>query len=75
MVYPHGPNFEESELSKAQKMIAGHRRWVAGALSDIGDVLKLKKDYQYYHHLLCQLESRINTLEFRLDNLEARKGK
>ena len=69
MTYPHGEIYQE-ELCKTEKMIKNHRHWIQGALSDIGDVLKLKKDYQYYIHLVSQLESRINAMEFRLDSFK-----
>ena len=73
MVYPHGPDFKKDELSKIERSIRNQKKWVEGALSDIGAVLKFKKDIEYYMHLTARLEKRVDQLHQRLESLEFQK--
>jgi len=67
MVYPHGKEHNE-ELNKIEKSIKNHRRWIQGALSEIASVLKMKKDIDYYNHLVVALEKRVELLERKNEN-------
>ena len=66
MTYPHGPSADSKELKAIEKRIVAHKRWIQGALSEIGSVLKLRQDYDYYKQLAVRLEKRIEVLEKRL---------
>ncbi len=67
MTYPEGPSHRESELNKTERMIRNHKRWVQGALSELGYVLKLKKDLDYWMQMTARLESRVSALERQVE--------
>lgn len=46
-----------------EKRIKAHKQWVQAALHDIGCVLSLRQDCNYYMQLAARLEKRLERLE------------
>lgn len=54
---------EPEELEKYEKKIYYHRRYIQGALNEIGSVLKMKKDLEYYMQKTIALEKDLERLK------------
>lgn len=64
VVYPHDESIpKQRELKAIEKTINNHRRWIQGALADIGSVLRLRQDYDYYKLEVIRLGKRVEVLE------------
>jgi len=63
-MYPEGPAAKQNfELKKIERSIRNQKNWVQGALSELGSVIKIKKDVEYYMGLVVRLEKRVECLE------------